>query len=68
VTAVIEPELACPFCGSRRLETARWYKRGTWFVRCEDCAATGPSLAKSEEEAVRLFDIRRDAMQGRLEL
>lgn len=23
---MIQPQLACPYCGSRDLETARWYK------------------------------------------
>lgn len=64
----MRPSKSCPYCGSDRLQTAMWHKRGTWFVRCIDCAATGPSLAKSEEEAVRLFDTRRESMQGRLEL
>lgn len=65
---MIQPKLACPYCGSRRLETARWYKAGTWFVRCKECAQAGPSKAKTEEEAVRLFDTRREPMQGRLEI
>lgn len=62
------PILACPYCGGRNLETAMWRSVGTWFVRCRDCRATGPSLAKSKEEAVRLFDTRREPAQGRLEL
>lgn len=65
---MIKPKLSCPYCGSDRLETARWYKQGTWFVRCKNCASAGPSLAKTEEEAVRLFDTRREPMQGRLEV
>ena len=65
---MIEPKMACPYCGSRNLETARWYRAGTWFVRCKDCAQAGPSKGKTEAEAVRLFDTRRDPMQGRLEL
>ena len=62
------PTLACPYCGSDRLEVARWYVQGTWFVRCRDCRSAGPSLAKSEDEAVRLFDTRVEPRQGRLDL
>ena len=65
---MIRPRLACPYCGGRRLETARWHRRGTWFVRCKDCARAGPSKARTEEEAVRLFDTRREPRQGRLEI
>ena len=47
----------CPYCGHEELETAVWHKEGTWFVRCKHCRATGPSLAKTEEEAIRLFNV-----------
>ncbi len=65
---MIKPNLCCPYCGSNQLGTAKWHKRGTWFVRCKVCAATGPSLAKTEEEAIKLFDTRREPVQGRLDL
>lgn len=65
---MLKPRLTCPYCGGDNLETARWYKKGTWFVRRKDCAGTGPSLAKTEEDAVKLFDTRRERRQGRLEL
>lgn len=57
----------CIYCGEEKLETAYWRKSYTWFVRCKVCRATGPSLAKTEQEAVRLFNIRHDGpKQGRL--
>ena len=65
---MIKPRLASPYCGGDNLETARWYRQGTWFVRCKDCLQAGPSTAKTEIEAVKLFDTRRERKQGRLEL
>ena len=57
----------CQYCGNEQLETAMWRKARTYFVRCKVCRATGPSLAKTEEEAIRLFNTRYDApKQGRL--
>ena len=59
----------CIYCGEERLETAYWWKGNTYFVRCKNCKATGPSIAMTEEEAIRLFNIRYDApKQRRLEL
>lgn len=59
----------CIYCGEEALETACWRKAGTYFVRCRNCRATGPSIAKTEEEAVRLFNTRHDSpRQGRLEV
>lgn len=59
----------CPYCGHEELETSFWHKEGTWFVRCRHCRATGPSLAKSEQEAIRLFMTRADGpVQGRLSI
>lgn len=56
----------CPYCGGDNLEPAQWRKRSTWFVRCKDCAATGPSLGRSKAEAIRLFNTRKERKQGRL--
>lgn len=63
---MIQPQLARPYCGSRNLETARWYKAGTWFVRRKERRQAGPSIAKTEAEAVRLFDTRSEPRQERL--
>ena len=40
----------CIYCGKEQLETAYWYRNNTYFVRCRNCKATGPSIAHSEEE------------------
>lgn len=59
----------CIYCGHEELETSLWHKEGTWFVRCRHCRATGPSLAKTEREAIELFNTRHDApLQGRLRI
>lgn len=55
---MIELRHFCPYCGSTRLKAKPWRKEQTWFVSCLDCAATGPSLAKSEAEAWKLFEHR----------
>lgn len=57
----------CEYCGKEQLETAYWYRTGTYFVRCKNCRATGPSLAHSEEEAIKLYRTRvTGPEQGRL--
>lgn len=59
----------CIYCGERQLETSYWRAGNAYFVRCRNCRATGPSIADTEEEAIRLFNVRHDApKQGRLEL
>lgn len=59
----------CIYCGEEQLETAQWRSQGTWFVRCRKCKACGPSIATTEEEAIRLFNTRYDTpKQGRLGL
>lgn len=59
----------CTYCGHEELETAYWHREGTYFVRCRHCKATGPSVARSEQEAIRLFNTRHDGpIQGRLEV
>lgn len=59
----------CIYCGEEKLETAYWFQGNAYFVRCKKCRATGPSIANTEEEAIRLFNIRYDApKQRRLEL
>lgn len=59
----------CIYCGEEQLETAYWGMGKAYFVRCKNCRATGPSIAKTEEEAVKLFNTRYDApKQGRLSL
>lgn len=59
----------CIYCGEEQLETSYWWKGNAYFVRCKNCRATGPSIANTEEEAIRLFNIRYDApKQRRLEL
>ena len=59
----------CIYCGEEQLETAYWSKGGAYFVRCKNCKATGPSIATTEQEAIRLFNTRYDApKQRRLEL
>ena len=59
----------CIYCGKEKLETAYWYREQTYFVRCRNCKATGPSIAHSEEEAIRLFNTRCERLeQGRLAL
>ena len=57
----------CVYCGHEELETAYWHREGTYFVRCRNCKATGPSVGHSEQEAVELFNTRHDGpIQGRL--
>lgn len=59
----------CIYCGEEQLETSYWFKGNAYFVRCRNCKATGPSIAHSEEEAIRLFRTRVDGpQQGRLPL
>lgn len=59
----------CPYCGEERLETAYWHLGNAYFVRCKNCRATGPSIANTEKEAIRLFNTRCDGpKQPRLEL
>lgn len=52
------PSKNCPYCGGFNLTVKPWRSRGTWFVACSDCKATGPSMARSPEDAVELFDRR----------
>ena len=59
----MKPSKNCPYCGGFRLVIKEWRSRGTWFVACQDCNATGPSLAKSPEEACELFDRRAEVME-----
>lgn len=62
------PSKSCPYCGSTNLTVKPWRSRGTWFVACE-CTATGPSLARTPQEACDLFDKRVHVTeQGRLEV
>lgn len=62
-----KPTKNCPYCGSTNLKVKEWRSRGTWFVACMKCAATGPSLAKNANEACELFDRRASVVeQGRL--
>lgn len=57
----------CVYCGEEKLETAYWFQGKAYFVRCTNCRATGPSIARSEQEAIELFNTRHDApRQGRL--
>ena len=57
----------CIYCGREQLETAYWYRENTYFVRCKNCKATGPSIAHSEQEAIELFNTRHGGPeQGRL--
>lgn len=57
----------CIYCGKEELETAYWYRENTYFVRCRNCKATGPSIAHTEREAIELFNTRHDGPeQGRL--
>lgn len=59
----------CIFCGKETLETAYWYRNNTYFVRCRNCKAAGPSIGHSEAEAIKLFRTRADGpQQGRLPL
>lgn len=59
----------CIYCGEEKLETAYWHKGNAYFVRCRNCRATGPSIANTEQEAIRLFNTRCDGpRQRRLEL
>lgn len=58
---------ACPWCGGTdRLEAA---SSGRWghFVRCNRCHSAGPN-AGSRNGAVKLWNERADAVQGRLEI
>lgn len=57
-----KPRRNCPYCGSFNLKVKPWRSRGTWFVACE-CTATGPSMARTPEEAVELFDRRAPGME-----
>ena len=57
------PNKNCPYCGGTELTVKKWSREGTYFVACRRCAATGPSLAKSPEEAVRLFDERAETIE-----
>lgn len=68
-TGRVTPNKACPYCGSRNLRVKQWHKMGTWFVACQSCNATGPSKARSPEEACRMFDRRVDGPeQGTFDL
>lgn len=60
---VIRPRKNCPYCGSFKLSVKRWGREGTYFVACNDCKATGPSLARTPEEAVELFDKRAETIE-----
>ena len=55
----------CIYCGEEQLETAYWGMGKAYFVRCRHCKATGPSIASTEEEAIRLFNTRFDAPKQR---
>lgn len=59
---------ACPFCGGRR-QTVRpvWERYWYWFVACNNCRAAGP-VAKSQDEAWRLWNERRYPMPTQGEL
>lgn len=57
------PRRNCPYCGSFNLTVKPWRSRGTWFVACNECKATGPSMARSRGEAVELFDRRAAGME-----
>lgn len=57
-----KPRKNCPYCGSFNLRVKQWRSRGTWFVACE-CTATGPSMAKSPQEACELFDKRATTIE-----
>ena len=58
-----KPSKNCPYCGSTKLRVKRWNREGTYFVACDECKATGPSLARTPEEAVRLFDHRAETIE-----
>lgn len=58
------PRRNCPYCGGFNLRPKQWRSRGTWFVACDDCKATGPSMARSPQEACDLFDRRAPGMES----
>lgn len=57
------PSKNCPYCGGFNLTPKQWRSRGTWFVACNDCKGTGPSMARDPQEACDLFDRRATPME-----
>jgi Lar family restriction alleviation protein len=48
---MIEPK-HCPFCGENRQEFIKAFFDELHYLRCENCAATGPGAATKEEAII----------------